>query len=87
MLITYTDYLCVVFVCVCPGEGNVAFNATPNPFHLNKICLNQNSQAVGGHVVTTDVSTMLQFQTDTQYLIYRISLVICLVLKYSQKWT
>ena len=41
MLITYTDYLCVVFVCVCPGEGNVAFNATPNPFHLNKICLNQ----------------------------------------------
>ena len=28
-------------VCVCPGEGNVAFNATPNPFHLNKICLNQ----------------------------------------------
>ena len=24
-----------------PGEGNVAFNATPNPFHLNKICLNQ----------------------------------------------
>ena len=47
----------------------------------------QNSQAVGGHVVTTDVSTMLQFQTDTQYLIYRISLLICLVLKYSQKWT
>ena len=41
MLITYTDYLCVVFVCVCPGEGNVALNATPNPFHLNKICLNQ----------------------------------------------
>ena len=26
---------------MCPGEGNVAFNATPNPFHLNKICLNQ----------------------------------------------
>ena len=43
MLITYTNYLCVVCVCVCvcPGEGNVAFNATPNPFHLNKICLNQ----------------------------------------------
>ena len=41
MLITYTDYLCVVCVCVCPGEGSVAFNATPNPFHLNKICLNQ----------------------------------------------
>ena len=30
---------CVCFVC--PGEGNVAFNATPNPFHPNKICLNQ----------------------------------------------
>ena len=41
MLVTYTNYLCVVCVCVCPGEGNVAFNATPNPFHLNKICLNQ----------------------------------------------
>ena len=45
MLITYTNYLCVVCVCVCvcvcPGEGIVAFNATPNPFHLNKICLNQ----------------------------------------------
>ena len=24
-----------------PGEGNVAFNATPNPVLLNKICLNQ----------------------------------------------
>ena len=23
------------------GEGNVAFNATPNPFLLNKLCLNQ----------------------------------------------
>ena len=41
MLITYTNYLCVVCVCVCPKEGNVAFSATPNPFHLNKICLNQ----------------------------------------------
>ena len=41
MLITYTNYLCVVCVCVCPGEGIVAFNATPNSFHLNKICLNQ----------------------------------------------
>ena len=35
----------------------------------------------------TDVSTMLQFQIDTQYLIYKISLLICLVLKYYQKWT
>ena len=41
MLIAYTNYLRVVCVCVCPGEGNVAFNAKPNPFHLNKICLNQ----------------------------------------------
>ena len=24
-----------------PGESNLAFNATPNPFCLNKICLNQ----------------------------------------------
>ena len=40
MLITSTNCLCVV--CVCPGEGIVAFNATPNPFLLNKICLNQN---------------------------------------------
>ena len=53
MLITYTDYLCVVFVCVCPGEGNVAFNATPNPFHLNKICLNQTTV----HQVTTILDT------------------------------
>ena len=30
-----------VRVCVCPGEGIVAFSATPNPFRLNKICLNQ----------------------------------------------
>ena len=45
MLITYTNYLCVVCVCVCPGEGIVAFNATPNPLHLNKICLNQTSAA------------------------------------------
>ena len=30
-----------VRVCVCPGEGIVAFNATLNPFHLNKTCLNQ----------------------------------------------
>ena len=37
--------MCCACVCVCPGEGNVAFNATPNPFHLNKICLNQ--QIVG----------------------------------------
>ena len=36
VIITY-----VLCVCVCPGEGNVGFNATPNPFHLNKICLNQ----------------------------------------------
>ena len=43
MLITYTNYLYVgcVCVCVCPGEGIVAFNTMPNPFHLNKICLNQ----------------------------------------------
>ena len=48
MLITYTNYLCVVCVCVCmcavcvcPGGGTVAFNAMPNPFHLNKIGLNQ----------------------------------------------
>ena len=38
MLIAYTNYLCV---CVCPGESIVMFNATPNPFLLNKICLNQ----------------------------------------------
>ena len=31
--------LCVR-VCVCE-EGNVAFNAIPNPFLLDKICLNQ----------------------------------------------
>ena len=36
ILITY-----VLRVSVCPGEGIVAFNAKPNPFHLNKICLNQ----------------------------------------------
>ena len=45
MLITYINYLCVVFVCmcvcVCPGEGIVALNAMPYPFHLNKICLSQ----------------------------------------------
>ena len=46
MLITYTNYLCVVCVYVCPGEGNVAFNATPNPFHLNKICLNQGKWSI-----------------------------------------
>ena len=35
--------VCVcVFVCVCvyPGDDYVAFSATPNPFLLNKICLN-----------------------------------------------
>ena len=57
MLITYTIYVVCVCVCVCvcvwvcvcvcvcvcvsPEEGIVAVNATPNPFHLNKICLNQ----------------------------------------------
>ena len=25
-----------------PGDGNVTFNSTPNPFLLNKICLNHN---------------------------------------------
>ena len=36
--------LCVcVRACVYPGKGNVAFNATPNPFLLNKICLNQSA--------------------------------------------
>ena len=28
-------------VCVPPVEGNVVLNATPNPFLLNKMCLNQ----------------------------------------------
>ena len=32
-----------VRVCGCPREGNVKFNATPNNFLLNKICLNQES--------------------------------------------
>ena len=46
-----------------------------------------NSQAVGGHVVTTDASIMLQYQTDIQSLIYKICPQIYLVLKYSRKWT
>jgi len=33
--------VCVYVSVSCLGEGNVAFNATPNPFLLNKICLNQ----------------------------------------------
>ena len=32
-VITYHAYM--------SGEGYVAFYATPNPFHFNKICLNQ----------------------------------------------
>ena len=41
-----------VSVCVCmcdscsPGEGNVVLYATPNPFLLNKICLNQPIPAI-----------------------------------------
>ena len=33
----------VIVLCFCfyLGEGFVAFYATPNPFQLNKICLNQ----------------------------------------------
>ena len=42
MLITYMD-ACVLCARVCgyPGEGIVAVDAMPNPFLLNKICLNQ----------------------------------------------
>ena len=29
-------------------EGNVPFNATTNPFLLNKICLNQRQELVDG---------------------------------------
>ena len=33
-----------VYEGVYPREGNVTFNATSNPFLLNKICLSKNKQ-------------------------------------------
>ena len=45
-----------VCVCIYPGEGNVAFNATPNPFLLNKICLIQIDNDFGGKYLCVEKS-------------------------------